>query len=143
VLAVTTESRNTATAFDLAVWLASADVIQQIGPIGSGSLPVRNSQLNTSARWIDPAVGRTESSQLADVVRVALSHREALVVPRIPGSDEYLSALSAAVENSLGGAATAADALGEAARQWDQITEGRGRDAQQRAYLDDLGIAEP
>ncbi len=143
LLAVTSASRNAASAFDLAAWLASAEIAQQLGPIAKGALPVRRSQLSTSGRWIDSPAGRANNAKLASVLQSALNRDEALMVPRIPGADEYLAALAASVAKALRGEASAADALTEAARQWDQITERRGRDAQRRAYLKDLGIEEP
>lgn len=144
LLAVTAASRNAASAFDLAVWLASPDIARQLGPIGTGSVPVRRSQANNSARWMDSAGGgASESSQVAEVVLSALQRDEALVVPRIPGSDEYMAALSTAVEKALRGEASAEDALADATRKWDRITEHHGRDAQRRAYLKDLGIESP
>jgi hypothetical protein len=143
LLAVTASSRNAASAFDLAVWLASAEIGQQLGPIGKGALPVRRSQLGASGRWIKLPAGRAESSQLAGVLNAALSRDTALVVPRIPGADDYLAALSQAVEKALRGEASAANVLGEAASRWNGITDRLGRDAQRQAHLNDLGIQEP
>jgi hypothetical protein len=142
LLAVTATTRNAASAFDLAAWLASADVARQLGPIGNGALPVRASLLNTSARWVDAPEGLSDSSDIARIVRQALTREEALITPRIPGADEYLAVLSAAVDKALADQASAADALGDVARQWDEITERHGRDVQRRAYLKDLNVEE-
>jgi hypothetical protein len=144
LLAVTASTRNSASAFALAAWLASAEAARQLEPIGKGTLPVRRSQLDRIGRWMGSHAGRgAENSQLGSALLRSLSRDEALVVPRIPGSEEYLAALAAAVERAMGGEVTAADALADAARTWDQITDRIGRDAQRQAYLHDLGIAEP
>jgi multiple sugar transport system substrate-binding protein len=143
LLAVTSASRNAASAFELAAWLASEEIGRQLGPIGKGGFPVRSSMLDESARWIEAGSGRGDKSQIAGVVRSALTGDEALVVLRIPGTDEYLNALSAAVDQVLEGEASATDALGEAAAKWDMITSRLGREAQRSAYLNDLGIEEP
>jgi multiple sugar transport system substrate-binding protein len=143
LLGVTASSRNAASAFDLAAWLASGEIGKQLGPIGKGSLPVRRSLLSTIGRWIDSSAGEADGSQVAGILQTAMSRDEAQVVPRIPGTDEYLSALAEAVEKALRDEVSAADALGQAAAAWDEITERLGREAQRQAYLRDLGLEQP
>jgi len=143
LMAVTASSRNAASAFDLAAWLASAEIGRQLGPIAKGALPVRRSLLGTSGRWINSPAGRADGSQVAGVLQSALSRDDGLVVPRIPGVDEYLAVLAEAVEKALRDEASSADALGEAAGKWNEITDRLGRDAQRQAYLNDSGIQQP
>jgi hypothetical protein len=143
LLAVTAASRNAASAFDLATWLASPEIARQLGAAGTDTLPVRRTLAGMSPRRINSPAGRIDGSQLGGVLRTALSRDEALVVLRIPGADEYLAVLSAAVDKALRGEAPTADALAAAAHDWDQITDRLGRDSQRRAYLNDLGIERP
>lgn len=143
LIAVTTSSRNATTAFRLAGWLASAEIGSQLATPGLTALPCRRSQLVTLGRWIGPAVGPAGSSQFGKAYSAAVGRANAMVVPRIPGVDEYLAALNAAVGSALDGQQTPTDALQEAARQWEEITQRRGRPAQRRAYQHHLGIAEP
>jgi hypothetical protein len=143
LLAVTKSSRNAATAFDLAGWLSSAEIGRQLGPVGQGMLPVRRSVLAASGEWVGSPAGRGESSQLAGVIKTALSRDDALVIPPIPGVDAYLSALAEEVDKALRSEATSSDALAAAADKWEAITDRLGRDRQRQAYLAVLGIREP
>jgi multiple sugar transport system substrate-binding protein len=94
-------------------------------------------------RWIDASGGQRSASNIAFSLEATLRRETCLVVPQIPGIDQYLAALAAAVEKALRGEASAADALGRAAQEWDMITHRLGRDSQRRAYLKHVGIVEP
>jgi multiple sugar transport system substrate-binding protein len=76
-------------------------------------------------------------------VEAALSRSDALIVPRIPGVDEYLDVLSRAVEDAMQGNRSPTDALKSAAEQWNGITDRLGRETQRAAYSNHLGIAAP
>lgn len=141
--AVTTSSRNATTAFRLAGWLASAEIGSQLASPGLAVLPCRRSQLAALGRWTGLAVGPAGSSQFGTAFSSAVGRANPLVVPRVPGVDEYLAALTAAVANALEGQQSPSHALQEAERQWDEITNRHGRVAQLRAYQHHLGIAEP
>jgi ABC-type glycerol-3-phosphate transport system substrate-binding protein len=136
---VTTSSRNAATAFQLLGWLAEADVSTQFARASSGTMPVRPS-LAASSKWYDETVTAQERSDLATVLSESLSGEECLLVPRIPGVDEYLAALAEAVEDVVVETAEPHAALEKAARTWELLTEKRGREAQRQAYLRHLGI---
>ena len=64
------------------------------------------------------------------------------MVPRIPGVDQYMAALDVAVRSALQNSVTPSEALVEAARQWEKITDSLGRDSQREAYLKHLGISD-
>jgi multiple sugar transport system substrate-binding protein len=142
LVAVTTSTRNAASAFKLAAWLASSELSAQLSPAFKTMLPCRRALLSAARRRADSSIWMREPG-IAKAFESALNHSDALVVPRIPGVDQYLATLSEAVENALRGTATSNDALQAAARQWNQITDQLGRDTQRRAYLAHLNIAEP
>lgn len=139
LVSVTTTSRNAATAFQLLAWLAGPEISTQLARAGSGTLPVRQS-LVASPLWYDPRLSASQRSNLIDAVQDSLRSDEFLVVPRIPGIDEYLSALDEAAKAVVDGSADADTALKQAASSWEQITDKRGRPAQQSAYVKHLGI---
>jgi hypothetical protein len=130
LVAVTTTSRNAATAFELAAWLVSA-------------LPVRRAQFAARTRGAANSLFWASESGIARSLESALNRNDALVVPRVPGVDEYLGTLADAVRKGLDGEEAAATALQNAARKWNEITDRFGRAAQRTAYLKHLGIREP
>lgn len=111
-------SRNAPAAFRLLAWLAAE--------AGSGAgavsiVPFRRGRADPS----------TES---------ALSARNYLHVPRILQTDAYLAALDESVRRVLAGEVPPDEALREAADQWDEITDGVGRDRQRAAYRKHLNL---
>ena len=141
LIAVATSSRNAASAFRLLEWLAQPDASTQLARAGEGTLPVRQS-LASSPLWHDPTLTASERIYLGETLKAALSQPECVLIPRIPGVDEYMAALDQAVREALTGEAAPQAALQKAAERWDAITDARGRDAQRRAYLKHLGISE-
>jgi hypothetical protein len=137
--AVTTSSRNAASAFKLLGWLASAETSSQLARVEIGALPVRRS-LASSAKWYDSNLPDEERAEHAKSLEAAMTSEQSLVVPRIPGVDDYMAALDDAVESTLSVGVYPQAALEKAARRWEEITEARGRDAQRDAYLKHLGI---
>jgi hypothetical protein len=141
LIAVTTSSRNAASAFNLIEWLAQPDSSTQFARLGLGVLPVRIS-LASSAAWYDPALTASQRSEVSKTLVAELSGEKCLVVPRIPGIDEYLVALDDAVKAAVVDKVPPTDALQKASKKWEQITEARGRDAQREAYQKHLGISD-
>jgi hypothetical protein len=141
LVAVTASSRNTASAFKLLAWLSSADISTQLVGDGARQLPPRMS-LASSSRWYDSALSASDRSKFANDLKTALSQDKALIVPRIPGIDDYLAALDDAVNSAVANGVPPEEALAEASRRWEDITDLRGRDEQRQAYMKHLGIDE-
>ena len=142
LVAVTTSSRNAASAFKLLDWLASVEASSQLARTGNGTMPVRIS-MASSPLWYDPKLSSSERNDLGKVLHQSLSGGQFFIVPRIPGIDEYLAALDEAVKNAVFDKVAPQAALNQASSHWERITDARGRDAQRQAYLKHLGIAEP
>jgi multiple sugar transport system substrate-binding protein len=150
---VTGASRNAASAFQFAVWLTGSEIGGQIGPKAAASLPCRRSQLRLAGQWLSgPPLPLGEGwsegvlsnhANVAQAVERALGGDACLVVPPLPGIDDYLAALDDGVKQAFRGESSSADALGQVARRWEDITDARGREAQRRAYLNHLGIVDP
>jgi hypothetical protein len=140
MIAVSTNSRNAASAFKLVAWLASAEISTQLAKVGEPLMPVRRPSAS-------PPVANSSSADTVDRANAgdspttAMSAEKCLLVPRIPGVDEYMSALDAAVK-AASVSVPAQEALAQAAERWEQITSAQGRDAQRRAYLAHLGISD-
>jgi hypothetical protein len=139
LVAVTTSSRNAASAFKLLAWLAEPDTESQFARVGGHWLPPRRS-VATSAAWYDSSVSATQRAERGKLVDAALSGERSLIVPRIPGVDDYLRALNEVIKTALADKTPPAAALQTAAERWEQITDRLGRDKQRKAYLAHLGI---
>jgi len=136
---VTTASRNAASAFKLLAWLAGPDISSQLARAGNGTMPVRQS-LASSPAWYDASLSASERRDLGRTLEKSLSSERYLIVPRIPGIDEYLATLDAAVQDALSGNADAQSALEHAAAEWEKITDTHGRETQRQAYRKHLGL---
>ncbi len=139
--AVSASSRNAASAFKLLQWLAEVGPSTQLAQFGGPVVPVRRS-LAKSAKWYGSQVTADQLMALSGTIDTALGGERFLAVPRIPGIDDYLSALDNAVTAATTGETQPAAALAAAAERWEKITDSRGRDAQRNAYLLHLGLAE-
>jgi hypothetical protein len=141
LIGVNSASRNVASAFKLAAWLASADMSRQLETSGAQMLPVRQSLAATSSQR--KTVQRPgELTETAKTIEEALNADECLLVPRIPGVTAYLVALDKAARTLPADKAAAEAALQKVAERWEQITDAHGREAQRRAYLKHLQIRE-
>jgi hypothetical protein len=141
MVAVTSASRNGASAFKLIAWLASAEISSQLARAGTPLMPVRRS-LVTSAAWYDSAKDANARSTAGGMLATALRSEKCLLIPRIPGVDEYVAALDDAVKSVSKDKMPPQQALAIAAERWEKITDSHGRDQQRRAYLKHLGIDE-
>lgn len=141
LMGVTTFSRNAASAFSLIEWLAQPETSTQFARLDGGVLPARIS-LASSPAWFDPQLTASQRAELRKSLIAGLSGEKSFAIPRIPGIDEYLEALDAAVKSAVADNVPPADALQKAADKWEQITEAHGRDAQRDAYQKHLGISD-
>jgi hypothetical protein len=141
LVGVSTRSRNAASAFKLLGWFASAEISSQLRATNKSLTPVRRS-LASSSKWYGSDVAAGERRMLAATLDDLLSAQRELIVPRIPGIDDYMAALDEAVHSVIKDNASPQESLGKASARWEEITESRGRDAQRQAYLKHLGIDE-
>jgi hypothetical protein len=141
LIAVTSASRNAASAFKLLAWLAQADTSSQLAQAGSPTFPVRES-LAASPTWYGSEMPAEERLATGSALKRMLTAQQCLSVPRIPGVDQYMTALDEAVRSVINSESTPEEALQKAAQHWEQITDVHGREAQREAYLEHLGINE-
>ena len=141
LMGVTASSRNAASAFGLIEWLAQPETSTQFARLDSGVLPARIS-LASSPTWYDSKLTASQRAELSKSLIADLSGEKSLMIPRIPGIDEYLEALNDAVKSAVADKVPPAVALQKAADKWEQITEAHGRDAQRDAYRKHLGISD-
>jgi multiple sugar transport system substrate-binding protein len=140
LVAVTTSSRNAVSAFQFAQWITSGDSAIQLSSRSHGALWFRSSQASAYTRWLKGEVKSAAQSPLAELVATALSTESPVLIPRMPGIDDYLNALGIAIHGAKSGEAGAQAALNSAAAAWDALTDRLGRQQQAAAYRRHLGI---
>jgi ABC-type glycerol-3-phosphate transport system substrate-binding protein len=142
LIAVTSSSRNAASAFKLLEWLALPETSTQINSTMGGMLPVRRSMMSQVA-WYRDDWSADDRAAAARTLEQVVSSGNYLMVPRIPGIDEYLEVLEEGIVAGMEGNDSPKAALEKVSQHWEQITDARGRDAQREAYLKHLGVSEP
>ena len=141
LIGVTKASRNAATAFRLAAWLAGPENGRLVSTSSDGVAICRGSFARVSDAWRrtdDREVAKRFSAGLV----TALRQGRYVLAPRLPGADEYLENLGSHVREALEGRPAAA-ALADAVADWETISEGRGRPAQRAAYERSINVAGP
>ncbi|NOY30779.1 MAG: hypothetical protein GXP28_11605 [Planctomycetes bacterium] len=137
---VTSSSRNAVSAFKLLKWLASGETAIQVSQRSTATIWFRASQTSQSTKWLG---GQNASDATSQAVTKLLSRKNAYVLPRIPGIDEYLESLDQVVAEVLLGNLDEEGALHEATTRWQAITESYGKQSQRAAYRRHLGFDDP
>ena len=137
---VTWEAGSPQSAARLLAWLTGPEVAVDVSARDGETTLFRTSQLSRVEQWVELDAPRRAAQDYAELLRTAQTNRDVVFSPRIPGREDYLSALADAVRRRLVDGAEAAESLAEAARQWEQITESLGRDEQRVAYRRSLGM---
>jgi multiple sugar transport system substrate-binding protein len=127
-------------AFKLAQWLTRGDVAVQLSSRSRSTLWYRASQASSYARWAKGETARDSETPVTEVIADLLATDAPVMVPRVPGIDEYLDSLAEAVRTAPPGEAAATAALEQAAAKWETITNRLGRQSQAKSYRRHLGI---
>jgi ABC-type glycerol-3-phosphate transport system substrate-binding protein len=136
--AVSSTASDSEAARSFVAWLAGGEVSTAVGPASSATTLFRDSQLANASRWTGGLDGATAKAYGDTLQKTAKLQR--FVGLRLPGREEYLAALDAAVQQALSGETTPEDALTAAASKWREITAKIGLESQRRALRRDLGL---
>lgn len=132
LVGVSATSRNAATAFRYAAWLVSPENSRLVSTASDNVANCRGSLARSPDAWRatdDRDLGR----QFAEVQAEALRMPRFLLAPRLPGAEEYLELLGKRVREALEGRPPA-EALKQAADEWEAINHAEGWDEQKAAY---------
>jgi multiple sugar transport system substrate-binding protein len=125
--------------FQLLFWLSGDDLSRQVSTRSAATTLFRASHLQSPRQWVEKPVSASAAAEYSVLAQQAFSRPRGLFALRLPGRSTYLAALDDAVHDVLSGKSDAEEALQRAASQWETITDGQGREVQQRAYLHSLG----
>lgn len=137
---VTRTSRQPVAATRLLMWFTGPELGSQVSRASYFTGPSRQNHLSNVSNWLDPGLPRSAVQEFLDLVQRNQSAPSWLVVPAIPGSDEYLSALDQSVRTAGPELSDAEASLKKVAEQWREITARYGIDSQQHAYARSLGL---
>jgi multiple sugar transport system substrate-binding protein len=134
------ECRRVRSSVRLLNWLCTPEAHRQLALAAPDMAPIFRSQLDRPHDWVNPQLPPSVAQELAEATQAY--HDDALAVSnlRIPHRFEYVEALRAAIESALNGSSTAAEALSQCARQWDELTDRFGRDAMRQQFRKSVGI---
>lgn len=139
LIAVTAKSRNAATAFRYAAWLVSPENSRLVSTASDNVANCRGSLARSPDAWRasdDRDLGR----QFAEAEAAMLRLPRFLLAPRLPGAEEYLEVLGKRVREALRGRPPA-EALQQAADEWEAIHHAKGWDEQKGAYARSINAA--
>lgn len=137
------QSDHPEAALQLIFWLVGKQGTEPRPAVCPAAAVFRKSDLKDPKRlmaWVEPAMPTETARQYADAFQQTLSSSQWLVGLRIPGWQEYMAALDAAVHAAVRGEKTPAEALQAAAQKWRQLTARLGLENQRRAYRRNLGL---
>ena len=116
--------------FEFLAWLASKQVGSEIFSGSSFGSPTRTSHLGNPQNWTGDVFNQDESNEFSDLFLEINEDAVFLLFPRIQGSQRYLDALEASIQDFLDGELEAEPALDNVANQWNQITDELDRQQQ-------------
>jgi multiple sugar transport system substrate-binding protein len=119
---------NEAIAF--AVWLSSNLVSQKLMPESKASGPFRLSHLASVGLWTKGSIPDSAVDLYADITRQVHEGEMCLTFPRVTRQSEYLDSLANAVRAAIEGRLPPAEALAQAASDWQKITDSAGLEKQ-------------
>lgn len=137
---LTKESRQPAAAVRLLLWLSGPEMSPLISSASSSTAPFRVSHGALIEKWTDSLLPPSTAQEYATVVQQVLSEPNCLMGLRIPGTQEYIAALSEAVRTAVEGKASAEEALANVARQWEALNASHDLEKQRQCYMRSIGL---
>ncbi len=138
---VAKNAKNTKAAIDLASFYGSPDTLKKASVTGgSGVNPARFSTVSDTSVWVDTGFSESDARGYLNMVEDVLMHPNAVFQLRLPGYIQYQDALELAISKALSGQSSAKEALDEAAKSWNSITDKIGRNSQKRLYRSSIGL---
>jgi multiple sugar transport system substrate-binding protein len=118
---------------------AQANVDVTIGRTGFN--PYRTSQFEQQEAWIAGGFSKEFADNYLGAIKASLNSPNMMLDLRVPQNQRYQQVvLDDAIARFLAGEYDAAGAAADIEKQWEEITDELGRDAQKSAYLSTLGV---
>jgi len=105
----------------------------------TGFNPCRKSHFEKLAGWY--GYGFVDPEDYLGAIKATIGHPNVRPDLMIPGTARYFEAVEAELVMALAGKKTPQEALDDAAKKWDEITEDLGREEQLNLYRGSLGLS--
>jgi len=137
--AIDAKSNNVEAAYDFLSYLGSPEnsYICVTTP-ETGFNPYRKTHFEKLAGWY--GYGFVHPEDYLSAIQATIAHPNVQPDIRIPGAFRYFEAIDAQLSMALAGAKTAKQALDDAAKEWEAITEDLGKEKQLKNYRASLGL---
>jgi multiple sugar transport system substrate-binding protein len=140
---VAAASAHSQAAFQWLVSVFGEEGSRRLPPASPHAALYRKSHLADPKSWVgSDGLGPEAASKYAALLEKAHLSPRMLRSPAIPGAEQYLAALDAAVRDVVLGQETATDALARTAARWRGLTNELGLENQKRAYQASLGLTQ-
>ena len=103
---------------------------------GTARNPYREEQFKDVKAWEDSPIGYEDPGPYLKAQEDSMTHPNAQFDLRIPKAGRYFEVLDNWMQRALAGDMSAEEALSNAAKEWEQITEEAGLDQQKKLYRD-------
>jgi multiple sugar transport system substrate-binding protein len=138
---VPNNSRNGEAAWNYLMWYSSPEnSLRDVMTSGSGINPYRFSHFTNLDAWTR-ALSKRSASEYLGVLRTSLDSPHVALDLRLPGFHDYTEALEANLDKALKQELTVKQAMTQAAKEWEKITDQRGREKQRVIYRAAMGLS--
>ena len=138
---VTSTSENVEAAFSFADFLDTEEnALEGVTTPATARNPYRYSQVDNPKAWKESPINFVNPEEYLKVNKMGYEHPNAQLDLRIPKAGRYFEALARYLSEAIAGTLTPKEALDEAAKEWDRITEEMGRDQQRKFYRATYGL---
>ena len=139
---ITSQARNPDAAWAWIKFHASPEISAiDVASADSGYQPWRTSHSTNLTAWTDAGWTEGEAKTYIETILAATNDANAVFDVRIPGAARYQEALELQVSRAINDEASAQEAMDEAAKAFNDITEELGKDKQIAAYKSHLGMS--
>lgn len=136
---VNKDSKHKKLAFEFASFMTSKEMTTKYAAISGNAVnPSRYSHFKDYSSWEQSGFTEEAAKRYLDEISKSLTQTNIVYDITLPGAGEYYQALDESVYKALKGNLSAEDALNEAAKKWDVITDSIGRKKQIEYYKESL-----
>jgi multiple sugar transport system substrate-binding protein len=140
IIGVAADSDVKEAALDFAAFMARPELVKKLAVTGgTGINPARFSQFEAVDLWVGAGFDEESARDYLDAILTGINHPNAVLDLRITGTAEYQQALDVELNRALLGEISAQEALDNAARAWEEITDRLGRENQLAQYRASVG----
>jgi len=138
---ITSTSQNPQAAWGFVKFMASPEIsAEDVASPDSGMQPWRKSHLTNLDPWVKAGWNREDAEAYVKSIVATTDHPNAVFDLRIPGASRYQEAVELQLTRALAGEISPQEAMDQAAKDLNKITDELGREEQIAAYKAHLGL---